>query len=526
MAEPPREAGQEDASAIISYGSKPGSSQLPVKRKFEEDSERRIVWPPVVVMENTLTHYQEDASAIISYGSTPGNSQLPVKRKFEEDSERRIVWPPVVVIENTLTHYDTEQKRWKGLENDEVRTFLKNFKDINFTKVSAVYGKFERNMGKSLVTFPPTPWGYMDAQKLSEMLENDHRGRRHWLRVCRVENPFGPGKATPDGKKILYGYLASQRDMEENDRTRKIVKRWSMESYVEKVLQPLDQCGRGAEEARRKREELLEQARQKQLSIEQNRVEVDKAAAKYREISEESESQRKHEEELESMHRKTFEERKRVYELQKLEKLENYKQCEMRMREKLKEHNLTMQQAVTKLEQLSQRLRHGIDSEKKKLELQNAEERMSDLMKLDSTLQLELEKRLAALKEKFMTRQLELQQKHNQQIMKSKERLSAEKEKFLQDKLEELNKIQKESKEAKTLTQKEIERECIICFCDMVEEKRERALFMSCKHANMCSKCAEAGWKVALKKKERYKCPTCNAEQTKKFSLLPASIYK
>ncbi|KAI5073665.1 hypothetical protein GOP47_0012056 [Adiantum capillus-veneris] len=471
---------------------------------------------------------EQDSEAEASH-TQEGDLHRPFKRKFN-DTDDTIVWPPVVIIENTLTHFDKQINQWKGLENEEIRCFLRGFKDVQFSRVVALYG-FHGNRGKAVVIFPATPSGYMDAHTLSELLERAQRGRQHWQRVCHIKDPCGPGKVTPDGKKILYGYLASERDMLDADKARKVVKRWAMERYEEKVLQPLNQCERETEEARKKRVELTEEATKKIRAVEENKEQVDKAAAQFRKINEEIESQKKQEEELEAKHRKSFEERKKQYEQEKLQKLGSFKDRERSIRQHLEQNNIAKQNAVIKFEELARRLKDGIDMERRNHELRSTERQqleMIDRLKLDSLLQSKMEEKLAALEKKFQDKQLKLQEQHNEQIIKSREKLAVEKEKFLEEKLQELKKIEIESQEAKTITiatQKEIERECIICFIDIVAEKRERAHFEACGHANICSKCAQKLWQEALKKKVKPSCPTCKTEQRKKFSLLPAAIY-
>ncbi|MCO5548441.1 hypothetical protein L7F22_001897 [Adiantum nelumboides] len=474
---------------------------------------------------------EQDTSTEPSH-AREGDPHRPFKRKFN-DTEDRIVWPPVVIIENTLTHFDKQINQWKGLENEEIRCFLRGFKDIHFSKVTALYG-FNGYRGKAVVAFPATPSGYMDAHTLSEILERDHCGRQQWQRLCHVKDPCGPGKVTPDGKKILYGYLASERDMLDADKARKIVKRWSMERYEEKVLQPLNQCERETEEARRKRVELTEEAKQKTRAVEENREQVDKAAAQFRRMTEEIEAQKRQEEELEAKHKKSFEERKKQFEQEKLQKLNSFKDRERTIRQQLEQNNIAKQNAVIKFEELARRLKDGIDMERKNHELRSTEQQQMEMiesLKLESLLQSKMEEKLAALEKKFQDKQLKLQEEHNNQTIKSREKLAGEKEKFLEEKLKELKKIEIESQEAKTATiatqnlSSEIQRECIICFIDVVAGKLERALFEVCGHANVCSKCARGLWQEASKNKKTFCCPTCMTEQPKKFSLLPATIY-
>ena len=149
----------------------------------------------------------------------------------------KIVWPPVVIIENTITGYDPVKKTQICLENGEVRQFLKNMKELEFDKVVALYGR-NGPRGKTLVAFPTSPAGYTDAKTLCQCLDEHQRGRVHWEKI-RHGPRDGHGMATPDGKRILYGYLATYRDMEQLDYNHKVIKKWSVESYYEKIVLPL-----------------------------------------------------------------------------------------------------------------------------------------------------------------------------------------------------------------------------------------------------------------------------------------------
>ena len=161
-------------------------------------------------------------------------SSRGVKYIGEDD---KIVWPPVVIIENTITGYDPVKKTQICLENSEVRQFLKNMKELEFDKVVALYGR-NGPRGKTLVAFPTSPAGYTDAKTLCQCLDEHQRGRVHWEKI-RHGPRDGHGMATPDGKRILYGYLATYRDMDQLDYNHKVIKKWSVESYYEKIVLPL-----------------------------------------------------------------------------------------------------------------------------------------------------------------------------------------------------------------------------------------------------------------------------------------------
>ncbi|BBN17403.1 hypothetical protein MPTK1_7g14250 [Marchantia polymorpha subsp. ruderalis] len=160
--------------------------------------------------------------------------------------DKSIVWPPVVIIENTRLGWDDERKQWKGLGHDDIRKSLKNVENLEYAKVKCL---FDMNGQKSsaLVIFPNTFEGYFEAEALNDQLERSGKGRDQWMRV-RPQDLYPrtmrgwntPDLVSPDGKRILYGYLAMPEDIQRADPHKSSLK-WFVESFNEKVRKPAQQ---------------------------------------------------------------------------------------------------------------------------------------------------------------------------------------------------------------------------------------------------------------------------------------------
>ncbi|KAL3679145.1 hypothetical protein R1sor_022101 [Riccia sorocarpa] len=162
------------------------------------------------------------------------------------NDDKTIVWPPVVIIENTRSGWDEERKKWNGLGSDDIKKSLKDVKNLDYANVKCL---FDMNGQKSsaFVIFPATYEGYFEAEAFNNLLERRGKGRDQWMRVRPQDlNPRTtrgwntPDLVSPDGKRTLYGYLAQPEDVQRADPHRTSLK-WFMESYNEKVLKPCQQ---------------------------------------------------------------------------------------------------------------------------------------------------------------------------------------------------------------------------------------------------------------------------------------------
>ncbi|CAM6120270.1 unnamed protein product [Calypogeia fissa] len=194
-----------------------------------------------------------EASHLKRRGNRPGGEE----QRFQNDHKRvqndqsgiddkSVVWPPVVIIENTRLSWDEERKKWKGLAASDIQKSLKNVENWEYAKVKPLFD-IHGQKSSALVIFPGTFEGYFEAEALNDQLERSGKGKDQWMKVRPQDmNPRSPrGFNTPDlvsqdGKRILYGYLAQPEDIQRVDPQKNGYK-WFIESFNEKVRKPAQQ---------------------------------------------------------------------------------------------------------------------------------------------------------------------------------------------------------------------------------------------------------------------------------------------
>ncbi|KAH9682636.1 RNA recognition motif XS domain-containing protein [Citrus sinensis] len=161
-----------------------------------------------------------------NYSKPPDNSKaykfLPPDEAAANQDDL-IMWPPVVIIHNTLTGKGKDG-RMEGLGN---KAMDKTIRDLGFGtgKSKSLYGR-EGHLGITLVKFAGDQSGLKDAVRLAEYFEKDSRGRKVWARVQPLslgkDDENNPSLVTVDQrtgekKRILYGYLGTASDLDKVD---------------------------------------------------------------------------------------------------------------------------------------------------------------------------------------------------------------------------------------------------------------------------------------------------------------------
>lgn len=166
-----------------------------------------------------------------------GTSAIPAGEAFgrwrglrETTTDHEIVWPPMVVVMNTLLEQD-ENEKWTGMGNQEL---LEYFSTYAATKARHSYGP-NGHRGMSLLMFEANAMGYLEAERLHKHFSEQGTDRDAWERRRVL---FYPG-----GKRQLYGYLASKEDMEifNHHCHGKSRIKYDMRSYQEMVVTPMKQ---------------------------------------------------------------------------------------------------------------------------------------------------------------------------------------------------------------------------------------------------------------------------------------------
>lgn len=148
------------------------------------------------------------------YRSLPAN-------EAEANKEDLILWPPVVIIHNTLL-WKGKDGRMDGMGN---KFMDKKLKDLGFGggKSRAMFSK-EGHLGIVLVKYAADQSGLKEALRLAEYFEKDHHGRKGWAQAQSSPSPSwkdeenNPNLVKVDEKtgrkeRILYGYIATVLDL-------------------------------------------------------------------------------------------------------------------------------------------------------------------------------------------------------------------------------------------------------------------------------------------------------------------------
>lgn len=145
-------------------------------------------------------------------------------------SNHMIIWPPMVVIQNTLLEQD-EKNMWIGMGNKELLEYFKGYKAM---KARHAYGP-QGHRGMSMLIFENASMGYLEAERLHQHFVEEGRDRDAWERRRVL---FYPG-----GKRVLYGYIATKEDMEIFNRHSKgkAGLKYEIKAYQSMVAEPMQQ---------------------------------------------------------------------------------------------------------------------------------------------------------------------------------------------------------------------------------------------------------------------------------------------
>lgn len=174
-----------------------------------------------------------------NYMVAPDNSKAYQKgSSAQEDTDDLIMWPPHVIIQNTLTGKGRDG-RMEGLGNKAMDMKLRDF---GFTsgKSKAMFGR-EGHMGITVVKFAGDQSGLREAMRLADFFEKQKHGRGPWLSLAKSggrdeeKDPIPNERKTGEKERILYGYLGTVFDLDTLDFDTK--KKVTIESKREKAQQ-------------------------------------------------------------------------------------------------------------------------------------------------------------------------------------------------------------------------------------------------------------------------------------------------
>ncbi|KAF2556622.1 hypothetical protein F2Q68_00016859 [Brassica cretica] len=175
-----------------------------------------------------------------NFSKPPDNSKayqnLPAEMVAINQDEL-ILWPPHIIVHNTSTGKGKDG-RMEGLGSKRMDDRIRELK-FNVGKSRALYGR-DGHLGITLFKFAGDDSGLREALRIAEYFEKMNRGRKSWAGL----QPFTPSKddennpslmevdgKTGEKKRVLYGYLATVKDLDKVDMETK--KKTTIESLRE-----------------------------------------------------------------------------------------------------------------------------------------------------------------------------------------------------------------------------------------------------------------------------------------------------
>ncbi|KAE8797816.1 hypothetical protein D1007_26949 [Hordeum vulgare] len=224
----------------------------------------------------------------------PSGEQFGKWEGLRGSTDRAIVWPPMVIVMNTLLEQDDDDK-WLGMGNVEL---LKYFHEYGAMKARHAYGP-GGHRGMSVLIFESSAVGYMEAERLHKHFVGERTDREAWQAPSKRR--FLPG-----GKRLLYGFLANKDDMETFNKHHpgQSCLKYDMKSYNEMVVVAMKQMSLDNQQLNRMKNRVVKT--EKHSKVVEDSLGV--MTQKYRETSEENtvlmrrikEKHMEHEEEMTS----------------------------------------------------------------------------------------------------------------------------------------------------------------------------------------------------------------------------------
>ncbi|ONK59455.1 uncharacterized protein A4U43_C08F6600 [Asparagus officinalis] len=255
-----------------------------------------------------------------------GMSGVPVGEVFgkwkglcKTTADHEIVWPPMVVIMNTLLEKDDNDK-WIGMGNQELVDY---FSDYTVLRARHSYGP-NGHRGMSVLIFEQSATGYMEAERLHKQFVDEGRDRDAWE---RYRMPFYHG-----GQRQLYGFLARKEDMDTFNQhsAGKSRLKFDTRSYQEMVVRPMREMSedkqklncykikalKQEQQTKAYEESLAVVSRKLRETLEENRIVRQRTKMHYEENKEEMDYQERFfKEQIEKIQKATEDKEKKYEEL-------------------------------------------------------------------------------------------------------------------------------------------------------------------------------------------------------------------
>ncbi|KAJ9551082.1 hypothetical protein OSB04_015127 [Centaurea solstitialis] len=177
-----------------------------------------------------------------AYGEWEG-----VKKDVQDE---KIVWPPMVIVMNTQLKKD-EKEKWIGMGTQELLDYFASYEPV---RARHSFGP-EGHRGMSVLIFETSAVGYLEAERLSNHFKRQGTDRDAW---DHHPNLFHPG-----GKRQLYGYMATERDLDVFNQysSAKFKLKFELVSHQEKVVDHLKQMNKDCQQLHWYKKKVAKQER-------------------------------------------------------------------------------------------------------------------------------------------------------------------------------------------------------------------------------------------------------------------------
>ncbi|KAG8494624.1 hypothetical protein CXB51_012010 [Gossypium anomalum] len=158
--------------------------------------------------------------------SPPADPIVGTWKGLKEDArDHQVVWPPMVVIMNTMTS-NSKDGKFVGMGSQEL---LEHFSSFPALKAQHSYGP-QGHRGLSVLIFESSAVGYLEAERLHQNFLDQRLGRFAW-NSCTNE-------VLPGGERQLYGFMAVKEDVDcfNQHCQGKSKLKYELKSYQEAVL--------------------------------------------------------------------------------------------------------------------------------------------------------------------------------------------------------------------------------------------------------------------------------------------------
>ncbi|CAN6458689.1 unnamed protein product [Victoria cruziana] len=205
--------------SVLNHAKNVSSKRVRLHRKFAEVLERELK--------------QRGARLVVRMDDEPFGKWKTCQEMNDDD----IVWPPMVIVQNTRLEKD-ENDKWIGMRNEVLQELFKGYKVRNAKNAYGPGG----HRGLALLRFDSSAVGFLEAERLHKHFSKERRGRAEW------ESPHA--RMFSMGKRVLYGYLASKEDMDffNKHSKGKQKQKFEIKSYHEMVVEPLKKMGEDNDE--------------------------------------------------------------------------------------------------------------------------------------------------------------------------------------------------------------------------------------------------------------------------------------